>query len=357
MSSVKVCPQCHGTLDDSQRCARCESGLVYSPALFDGVASRSPRSVTKWHQSPEGRLVIGVVLALGLCYGFLQFGMAVLRGLGREAPTGALSPLVGLILFQSLQALALLPAGVMAGAGQRRGAFLGAAVGLFSGLFFISGMLAGILTTLVQSFSEQLLKPGQPIHELTLYSLPVVHTLIGALGGLAGCSIWKPPAEITFPLLSPKKQLALRREAANARPLFRWEGPIAWGHVLIGTVVATIGAVNTPTIIDWVLHASDNQLQIMTQLEDRIAYGEIFALSILAGGCLAGAQSSNGLKQGLCVAITLSFLMAGIFWKGPNSPTVIYPVLCALCLAPVGGWFGSELLPPTVGRRRRQSLY
>jgi hypothetical protein len=328
--------------------------LTYSPTFLDGMASRSARPGTKWHQSPEGRLVIGVMIALGLCYGLLQFGMALLRGLGKEAPTGALSPLVGFVLFQSLQALALLPAGTLAGAGQRRGVFLGAAAGLFSGLFFISGMLGGILTSLVQSYSDQLLKPGAPIHELTLYSLPVVHTFFGAIGGLVGSSIWKPPAEITLPLLSPKKQLALRREAANTRPLFRWEGPIAWGHVILGTVVATLGAMNTPTIIDFILHASDNQLRIMTQLEDRVAYGEVFALSILLGGCLAGAHSSNGLKQGVCVAIMLAFLMAGIFWQGPNSPAVIYPVLCVLFLAPVGGWFGSELLPPAVRRGRRR---
>lgn len=352
MSPVKVCPQCRGTLDDSQRCSQCEPGRVYVPPSY--TTSR-----IKWHQSPEGRLVIGVLLALGLCYGFLQFGMALLQGLGKEAPTGTLSPLWGLVLFQALQGLALLPAGILAGAGQRRGALLGAGTGLFSGLFFISGMMAGLLTSLVQSFSAQLLQPGLPIHELTLYCLPVVHTVSGTLGGLAGSSIWKPLTEATLPMLSPKKQLALRREAANTRPLFRWEGPIAWGHVLVGIIVATAGAVNTPTIIDFILHASDDQLRIMTQLEDRIAYGEIFALSILAGGCLAGAHSSNGLKQGVCVALALAFLMAGIFWKGPNSPSVIYPVLCALFLAPVGGWFGSELLPPTVGgrRRRRPSLY
>ncbi len=359
MSPVKVCPECHGALDDAERCAQCQPALVYAPSPLLGQASRSSVSRTKWHQSPEGRLVIGVMLALGLCYGFLQCGMAVLRGLGREAPSGALSPLAGLVLFQGLQALALLPAGALAGAGQRRGALLGAATGLFSGLFFISGMLTGVLSSLVQSFSEQLLKPGTPIHDLTLYSLPVIHTFFGTVGGLAGSLVWRAPVEVTLPFLSPKKQLALRREATSSRPLFRWEGPIAWGHVLVGTVVAIAGAVNTPTIVDFILRASDDQLKIMTQLEDAVAYGEIFALSILAGGCLAGAHSPNGLKQGVCVGMTLAFLMAGIFYKGPNAPSVVYPVLCALCLAPVGGWFGSELLPPTVqGRgRRRSSLY
>jgi hypothetical protein len=253
--------------------------------------------------------------------------------------------------------LALLPAGTLAGAGQRRAAVLGAIVGILSGLAFVAGMLSGVLTNLVQSFSEELLKPGAPIHEVTLFSLPVLHSVFGAIGGLLGGLIWKPLPDVNWPLLSPQSRLALKREAASSRPLLRWAGPVAWGHILIGTIVATIGAVNTPTMIDYILSASDNQFKLMTQLEDSIAYGEIFSLAILLGGCIAGANSINGLKQGVCVGMTLAFLMAGIYWK--DSASIIYPILGALVLAPVGGWFGSELLPPALTRRlkKKADLY
>jgi len=355
MTPVMVCPQCNGSLDDSQNCPKCGTGLLYAATPSESELRKTSRDAAeKWHQSSEGRIVIGVLLALGLCYGLLQMGMACLRGLGKEAASGELNSILGLALFHSLHAVALLPAGIVAGAGQKRGALLGAAVGLFSGLFFISGMLSGVLTTLVQSFSEELLKPGGLIHELTLLSLPILHTVLGAVGGLIGGAIWKPFPDITLPLLSPQEQLAIRREAGAAKPMLRWSGPIAWGHILIGTIVATIGAVNTPTIIDMILAASNDKLRIMNSLEDRIAYAEIFSLSILLGGCIAGANSFNGLKQGVCVGITLAFLLAGIFIKDGQAPSVIYPVLCALFLAPIGGWFGSELLPPAIRFRKKR---
>jgi hypothetical protein len=189
-----------------------------------------------------------------------------------------------------------------------------------------------------------------------LLSLPILHTVVGAIGGLIGCAIWKPVQDVSLPLLSPKKQLAIRREAHAGKPMLRWSGPIAWGHIMVGTIVATIGAVNTPAIIDLLLTASDNKIKIMNSLEDRVAYGEIFSLAILLGGCIAGANSFNGLKQGVYVGITLAFLLAGIFMKDGSVPSVVYPVLCALFLAPIGGWFGSELLPPAVKFHKKRKV-
>lgn len=359
MSRVQVCPRCGGALAGSRNCSKCGSGKLFTAVAQEAAEARRDLPGERWHQTSEGRIVIAALLALGLCYGLLQLGMAILRAVGKENVSGELSPGFGLALFLTLQGFALLPAGILAGAGQRRGILLGGLVGIFSGLLFISGMLSRVLTGLVQPYSQQLLTPGTPVYELTLYSLPVLHTVCGAIGGIVGGAIWKPYPDLALPFLSPQKRLALRREAAKATPLFRWEGPVAWVHVILGTGIAILGTVHTPRIIDFVLSASEQKLAITTQLEDQVAYGEVFALFILLGGVIAGAGSPNGLKQGVVAAMGLGFLMAGIFWKGPNAPSVIYPVLCAVFLAPVGGWFGSELLPPTFRfqRQRRKDLY
>jgi hypothetical protein len=116
-----------------------------------------------------------------------------------------------------------------------------------------------------------------------------------------------------------------------------------------------MGALNAPAIVDWIMRLSDRKLQVITQLENQVAYGEVFGLSILFGGCLAGATRPNGLKQGVCVAILVSVVLIGTLIRqaGEDPGAVLFPILSALLLAPVGGWFGSELLPPVAKRRFR----
>src|SRR5581483_9255768 len=92
-----------------------------------------PPNPDRWHQTLSGRFFAGLLLAGGLSYGLLQLGAAFLSAAG-EAPLGApLSPAAGLGLFVGLQALAVLLAGVLTGAGQRQAPTLGATVGVVSG--------------------------------------------------------------------------------------------------------------------------------------------------------------------------------------------------------------------------------
>jgi hypothetical protein len=288
---------------------------------------------------------------MGLCYGLLQMGMACLRALGIDAASGALEPLAGFVLFQSLQALALLIGGVFVGAGQTRGMVLGATLGIISALVFIAAMLTGVIAPLTQWYSGELLSPGTPIHRMTMYILPLQHTLVGALAGMIGSSIWKPYAPLIPSLPGMPSRKAARRQIKE-KTVSRWAGPVAWGWVLAGTVVAIGGAYSTPTLVDFILSASGHQLKIMSQLENQVAYGEVFGFAILLGGGVAGSNRSNGLKQGLCVGLLVALVLAGtvVRLESTVSLTVIFPVLSALSLAPVGGWFGSELLPPVMRR-------
>jgi hypothetical protein len=353
-----VCPQCNSSFDDSQQCPKCGVGLLYSAAhRYIEPGRNYSHQAQRWQQSPGGRLILGLGIALGLCYGLLQMGMAFLRAFGIDATTGALDPLVGLILFQSLQAVGILTGGVLAGVGQPRGTVLGGLVGILSGIFMLAGIFSGAVVTLVQSYSAELLTPGTPIHKLIMYALPLQHALVGTMGGFIGGFIWQPDSALALPLSGSAPRPQTRRRAAEREAFPRWVGPIAWARVVIGTLVAVVGAINTPRIVDFVLAASENQLQIVTDLENRVAYGEVFGLMILLGGFIAGTTRSNGLKQGTCVGVVVSFVMTGTFLKAgqPVSPTLLLPVLSSLLLAPVGGWFGSELLPPAARRQRWKS--
>jgi hypothetical protein len=353
MTRLTVCPQCRGSFEGSQHCPRCGEGKLHSASIWQRELARTVSSgPEKWQQTFGGRLVIGLLLALGLCYGLLQMGMASLRALGTDAASGGLDPRLGLALFQGLQGLALLTGGILAGAGQPRGAVLGGTVGILSGLVFLAGIFSGLVTTLVQSYSGELLAQGSSLHNMMMYVLPLQHALAGAVGGLIGCLIWKPLPSLTLPGLAGIQKRAPGQREISLEFIFRWKGPVAWFRVLVGSIVAIAGAINTPKVVDFILFASDDKLKLVTQLENQVAHGEVFGFAILFGGFLAGMNRSNGLKQGVCVSVIVACAMAAAFLRGAAAPmgSTIFPVLSALLLASVGGWFGSELWPPAFRR-------
>jgi hypothetical protein len=321
--------------------------------LFVNLDDGPSRARDGWQQSPGGRVVLGTLLALGLCYGTLQMGMACLRAMGIDAASGQLDPLTGLLLFQGLQVVAVFAGGLLAGAGQERGSLLGGTVGLLCGVGVLAAMLGGVSAGLIQSYSSELLSPGTPTHDMIMFSLPVQHLVIGALGGFVAAAIWPPLVAATDPRYSSLGKRKPARRDPNQPAFAHWTGPISWVRVVIGTAIAVFGAINTPTMIEYGLRLSEYKIQLMTQLENQVAYGQVFGLSILLGGCFAGATRVNGLKQGLVVGVLVAIIMAGSFMKvaAEFAPSVMFPILSALLLGPVGGWFGSELLPP-VGKSR-----
>jgi hypothetical protein len=79
---------------------------------------------------------------------------------------------------------------------------------------------------------------------------------------------------------------------------------------------------------------------------------------MLIGGALAGATTTNGSKQGLCVGVGTGTVLLGIRLASiTHSPQVlVLTIFSTLSLGFVGGWFGSQLLPPVYGRPRRKRV-
>src|SRR5207244_5203404 len=95
----------------------------------------------------------------------------------RDEPTASVwATLTGLVLLQALQAASVFAAGLLTGAGQRRGLLFGAVVGVWNGVFLI----------LIQFWT------GQPLTTIDLFGEPVLQVAFGALGGLEGGLIWRP---------------------------------------------------------------------------------------------------------------------------------------------------------------------
>ena len=309
-------------------------------------------------------MIIGVLLALGSCYGLLQLCAASFVALGPSTRDGGFSPATRLALFLGLQGLALLAGGVLAGAGQRRGAGLGAIVGVMSGMLLITAMLDGAFSFFDKSFGKDLLTPGSTIRNFTLYGLPIIHAICGAAGGLIGSFVWKPLSELDQAAIGSARAMAgtgnfskaFRRIEHSKVSAWSWTGSVAWGRVILGTAVAVGGAIWTKSIVSLAVLAFEGKLTIMTSWDEQISYGEVFSLSILVGGCIAGTNTFNGLRQGVYVGLCAAVALAVFFMNGSlkQSVPVVYPVISTLCLGPIGGWFGSELLPPIYRRPRRR---
>jgi hypothetical protein len=326
-----VCPQCLRDFDQRLHCPTCGARLVYQAQRRDGDGV--PGAGPAWQQTPWGRIVIGLLVAQGLCFGLQQLCTAGILASGDETAGDIWRTLYGLLLLQGLQVVGLLAGGALAGAGKRHGVLFGAIVGLWNGIIFV----------ILQNGNSQLFTP------VTLYGQPILQTAFGALGGLLGCVIWKPPAVLQLPGVGPSVP-----SVAPSKPFALFEGPVAWWRVLAGSLLAVGGSLWANVILDLVVEASEGKMSVRTHLQANLVTWEITALAMLVGGALAGFSTRNGLKQGLCVGLGVASVLVGVrLGDGRvNYDALLLTAGMALAFGLCGGWFGCTLFPPVVARPR-----
>jgi hypothetical protein len=328
-----VCPQCLRTFDQRLHCPTCGARLVYQGQHANGDGSAGTNA---WQQTPWGRILIGLIVAQGLCFGLQQLWTAGLLAGGDETAADVWRTLYGLLVLQGLQVVGLLVGGALAGAGKTRGVLFGALVGFWNGLLFI----------LLQSHNSQLFTP------VTLYGQPILQTAFGGLGGFIGCLIWKPPA----PLYLPGAGTGLPSvSAASSRESTLFAGPVYWWRVLPGIALAVGGSLWANVILDLVIEASEGKMSVRTHLQANLVTWEITALAMLAGAGLAGATTRNGVKQGLCVGLGVAAVLVGVRlgYANANFDSLLLTAGMALAFGLGGGWFGGTLFPPVVARPKR----
>jgi hypothetical protein len=324
-----VCPQCLSDFDQRLHCPTCGARLVYQTQRRDGEGLPG----SGWQQTPWGRLVIGLLVAQGLSFGLQQLCTAGILASGDEAAGDVWRTLYGLLLLQGLQVLGLLAGGALAGAGKSHGVLFGALVGLCNSILFV----------VLQSTNSQLFTP------VTLYGQPILQTAFGALGGLIGGLIWKPPAVLQLPGVGPSVP-----SVAPSKPFTLLDGPVNWWRVLAGILLAIGGSLWANVLLDLVVEASEGKMSVRTHLQANLVTWEITALAMLAGGALAGFSTRNGLKQGLCVGLGVASVLVGVHLGGGrvNLDALLLTAGMALAFGLSGGWFGGNLFPPLAARPR-----
>src|SRR5205807_5960777 len=94
---LMVCPQCKGSFDGVLQCPKCGVRLMLATEKAQPVTQAKQG---KWHQTPAGRIMAGLVLGLGLSYGLLLFVTRILK-------MESLAPQASVFVFLGIQAVAL----------------------------------------------------------------------------------------------------------------------------------------------------------------------------------------------------------------------------------------------------------
>jgi len=292
---------------------------------------------SQWRQTPWGRILIGLLLAQGLYYGFRHLCTAGLMASGDNGAHDVWNTLYGLIFLQGLQGVGLLVGGMVTGAGKRHGALYGAVVGVWN----------GVISIFVASQTVNGLTP------VALYGQPVLQTAFGALGGFLGSLIWRP---------LPRVSLGDSRAARIVVPVRRQPsilaGPISLWRIAVGIAVASAGSLWANAVLQFVLESGEGRLSIDSQLQAQLVTWEIVGLALLAGGALGGATMPNGIKQGLFVGLGVAAISIGIPMGGAALAfeQAVYSAFSPITLCLVGGWFGAQLFPPVVKAERKKGL-
>jgi len=362
LAMQRQCPRCKSPLGDDSQCSECG----YSPgakAAKRGKA-RAGGSHSKWQQTGWGKIVIGLLLAIGIYYGLLQLASAVLLAAYEPAARQAwLSSFNGLILKQVLQAGSLLVGGMMAGAGQKRGILFGSIVGVYNAVIFL--VVEAVI--LNNELTKNLL--------LALLVLVGLQIAFGTVGGYLGQLVWKPIQSVA--VVSPHDTPAPDRFALPPKPPkpSQFAGPVNWIRVIPGSAVAISGTLFANTLFKMLETATEATPESARQAQ--FLTWEISVLAMLLGGGIAGSNSNNGMKQGIAVGIIASLILIfAIFIRGESSSTstplwifkaigldqavllqrVIYTALSVIPLALAGGWFGSQLMPPIIVAKGKRLL-
>jgi hypothetical protein len=331
-----VCPQCNTTYEQRWQCPLCQTRLLFHDARR--LPRRSPGRSTPWQQRPLGRIFIGLILAQGLFYGLrhlITSGLLAVQA--REAAEQIGTATASVLLLQGIQMFALFTGTVFAAAGQRRAVFLGVMIGAWNGVFSV--------LLLADRAQAQTL--------IALLGQTLLQAVMGAIGGWFGAAVWKPLPDTN------SRQVAVvrpRRFLRRNRNLFR--GPVAWIRVALGVSLAVAGTLTATLVFEKILDISHGTLGTADELQDRLITWEIKSLALLFGGALAGATTSNGLKQGLWVGLISTVILIGIEMSYVERLLHVAGLTAVgvLSLSLAGGWFGSQLFPPVIRRPRGRKL-
>ncbi len=329
-----TCTKCGRTEPTLGRCESCDPlSIAPEPYLDTGTVEDEPPHWQNWAVS---RVVTGLVIALGMEYAVGQY-VKVFQSLCADPFASEFDETIPfLAVGQALWVLGVLFATIIIGAGKRQAWILGGTV----------GMLNGAILILWEDYT------ASHCPDWLIWSRPLIHALVGAIGGSLGASYWQP-----LPVVGIRTQTKIA-----SRPTFSWNflaGPVRLGPVFAGVFIVVTGVVWSKAIFEYLIRESRHNMPLASHFQSEMVIWEISVLATLLGAGFAGANTYNGLKHGMCVAAGATCIFLGIQLNGPmtNFDDIVLKMGSIIFFSMLGGWFGSKVVPPLVPARRRKAIY
>jgi hypothetical protein len=337
------CPTCQAAFPGVSRCPKC-GGLLLMP-----------------QEATEPRARFGTIVALGLYLGLRKLATAWV--LAHQVDPAALWASVdGLAAVFTAQGFAAVVGAILAAAGRGGGFTVGAAVGAVCGGLFLG---AELLT-------------GAPSRDLVFYLQPPILALSGGVAGAVSTRVWVAPPLLDMPVPAAPPGSKLSSLQFTKAETGGDERPMQWVRILLGAGIMVIGFVLAEKVRYGAQKYSGGFLQVQSVAQGQFMSWQLALLSILVGGGVAAAGTGMGLRHGGiagffagAVAVTLNAQQGS-----PNQPSEYwldrlslsglppldpYAVLAVgggiFFAALVGGWLGSQLLPPLVPEHMRDRRF
>jgi hypothetical protein len=331
-----VCTRCSTSHEQALHCPTCGNALTYVEPRKRG---KSYRDLARgWQHTDFGRFLIGLGLAQGLFYGLHHLVKSVFVAVNGQPLDPASMPLTELVCVQSLQLFGLLVGCVTAGVARPRAVVLGVYIAVAN----------SILSLILRQW------PAYALGTFWVYGQPFIQIVVGSFGALLSSLVWKPLTAATLPE-TPSRMA--RKLGAKRPPIMKlFAGQLSWFRVALGTLLATAGCLAAQPALKHVLNNSD-LLSLDEYMQEVFLMWELKCVALLLGGMLAGYGTANGLKQGLAAGIATGMVMTmALGYRHASLEMVGLSVVLAFMLAVVGGWFGGQLFPPVVARKRLKGM-
>lgn len=338
------CTQCEAAFSGTTHCPRCAMRLISPQELYVAAETAAPPPDVI-APSFLGRVVVGVLTAVGLVFAFRELATAI-------APGELVDPWLGF----ALRILAMVGGGLLAGATRPNGAQTGALVGLITG-----GLIVAADST-----------ANSDLHHWWMSGLAVAFPLVAAVAGWFGAYIWPPLSDWSALLKGSKIASSIRKLGlsgmAEESALRNAGRPTSWIRIVIGSMIGFLGVLASDEIRTILGYGSGGILQTTGVARGPSVGVQLAALMLFFGGIIAGSNTGAGLRHGFLAGLltTLDLLVASIgrgekpypavegFFQllnmnpGPlTDPEIGAAVtLAVFTLATAGGWLGGQLLLP-----------
>lgn len=255
----------------------------------------------------------------------------------------------GLVLLLVVRSIAVFFGSLLSATGQPLGVLAGLASGAVSvGLMFAIDVRVGRVAD--QSSMLMLGAAGAMV--------------VSLIGSLIGRLVWKPLPQLVVPGMVVARSRPRSGASGAGSP-----GVVMVVRVLVGLAILAYGTLQADAVVKWISRFAGMSQVSLLQLQ--LVTWTVSVLSSMLAGSATGVNNRSGFTGGLTVGILGGLIVligqnrlgavilpAHEFWLTPGTTTgtmagsMVFAALSCVLLSALGGWIGSQMLPPVGGKKR-----